>query len=135
MLPLISSNMAYIPYVTEDEYSQYGSEQIPDEELEKRLRAASRHIDTLTFNRIVDRGFDSLTDFQQEIIKEVVILQADFEYENADEIETILSSYSINGVSAKFGDSWNILTDRGVAIKKDTYELLKQTGLCCRLLR
>lgn len=127
--------MAYIPYVTEDEYSQYGSEQIPDDELEKRLRAASRHIDTLTFNRIVDRGFDSLTDFQQEIIKEVVSLQADFEYENADEIETILSSYSINGVSAKFGDSWNIITDRGVAIKKDTYELLKQTGLCCRLLR
>lgn len=127
--------MAYIPYVTEDEYSQYESERIPDEELEKRLRAASRHIDTLTFNRIVDKGFDSLTDFQKEIIKEVVILQADFEYENADEIETILSSYSINGVSAKFGDSWNILTDKGVAIKRDTYELLKQTGLCCRLLR
>lgn len=127
--------MAYIPYVTEDEYSQYESERIPDEELEKRLRAASRHIDTLTFNRIVDKGFDSLTDFQKEIIKEVVILQADFEYENADEIETILSSYSINGVSAKFGDSWNVLTDKGVAIKRDTYELLKQTGLCCRLLR
>lgn len=127
--------MTYVPYVTEDEYSQYGAEQIPDEELEKRLRAASRHIDTLTFNRIVDKGFDSLTDFQKEIIKEVVILQADFEYENADEIETILSSYSINGVSAKFGDSWNILTDKGVAIKRDTYELLKQTGLCCRLLR
>ena len=129
------SNMAYISYVTKEQYSQYGSADIPDDELEKRLRAASRHIDSLTFNRIVDKGFDSLTDFQQEIIREVVSLQADFEYENADEIETILSSYSINGVSAKFGDSWNIVTDMGVAIKKDTYELLKQTGLCCRLLR
>ena len=127
--------MAYVPYVTVDEYRQYGTALIPDNELERRLRTASRHIDTLTFNRIVDKGFLSLTEFQQEIVKEAVCLQADFEYENADEIETILSAYSINGVSAKFGDSWNIFTDMGVAIKKDTYELLKQTGLCCRLLR
>jgi len=127
--------MAYVPYVTKEEYSQYGAAGIPEKELERRLRAASRHVDTLTFNRIVGQGFSALTDFQQEIIKEVVCIQADFEYENADEIETILSSYSINGVSAKFGDSWNIVTDMGVAIKKDTYELLKQTGLCSRLLR
>lgn len=81
------------------------------------------------------RGFSELTPFQQNIIREVVCLQADFEYENADEIGSILSGYSINGVSAQFGSSWNVYTDKGVAIRSDVYALLSQTGLCCRLMR
>ncbi|MEG1298312.1 MAG: hypothetical protein RSD18_04910 [Anaerovoracaceae bacterium] len=76
-----------------------------------------------------------MTTFQQDIIKEVVCLQADFEHENADEINTVLSGYSINGVSAQFGESWNVKVMNGVAMKKDTYSLLGQTGLCCRLAR
>ena len=82
---------------------------------------ASRHIDSLTYNRIVGRGFSNLTRFQQDIIQDVVCQQADFETENADEINSILSSYSINGVSAQFGSSWNIFTDKGVAMKRDLY--------------
>ncbi|MBO5159630.1 MAG: hypothetical protein J6B94_08605 [Lachnospiraceae bacterium] len=128
--------MSYEPYVDETYYKNtFGGEMIPDAELDRRLRMASRHIDSLTYNRIVGRGFSSLTDFQQEVIKEVVCLQAEFEYENADEIETILSSYSINGVSAQFGNSWNVFTDKGIAMKRDVYTMLCQTGLCCRLAR
>ena len=59
--------------------------------------------------------------------------QAEFEYENADEIDTILQSYSINGVSAQFGSSWNVFTDKGIAMRRDVYAMLCQTGLCCRL--
>ncbi len=51
------------------------------------------------------------------MIREVVCQQAEFEYENADEINTILQGYSINGVSAQFGSSWNVFTDKGVAMK------------------
>ena len=69
------------------------------------------------------------------IFQEVVCRQAEFEYENADEISSVLSSYSINGVSAQFGSSWNVFTDRGIAMKRDDYALLCQTGLCCGLLR
>ena len=76
-----------------------------------------------------------LIDYQQEIIRDVVCMQADFEVETADEINSILSSYSINGVSAQFGSSWNIFMDKGVAMKRDVYALLSQTGLCCRLAR
>lgn len=125
----------YTPYAAVEDYTAHGSGCIPDDQFERALRTASRHIDTLTYNRIVGQGFDLLTEFQREIIKEVVCLQADFEYENADEINTILSSYSINGVSAQFGESWNVFADMGIAMKRDVYELLKQTGLCCRLLR
>lgn len=126
--------MAYEPYVTPDFYRDtYKGSLIPDEELERALRQASRHIDSLTYNRIVGQGFSNLTPFQQEVIQEVVCLQADFEYENADEIDTVLSSYSINGVSAQFGSSWNVFTDKGVAMRRDVYALLSQTGLCCRI--
>ena len=128
--------MSYEAYVTPEHYlEKYGGSIVPEKELPKVLWQASRHIDSLTYNRIVGRGFSSLTQFQQDIIQDVVCQQADFETENADEINSILSSYSINGVSAQFGSSWNIFTDKGVALKRDLYALLCQTGLCCRLAR
>jgi len=129
-------DMPYGPYVIPDDYKQLrpGSA-IPEEELSVWLRQASRHIDSLTFNRIVGRGFQNLTPFQKETVQEVVCLQAEFEYENADEISSVLSSYSINGVSAQFGSSWNVFTDKGIAMERSVYSLLSQTGLCCRLAR
>jgi hypothetical protein len=126
----------YEPYASEDEYlDEYEGSILPEEQVEKYLKQASRHIDTLTYNRIVGQGYENLTEYQQEIIKEVCCMQAEFEFENADEISTILSSYSINGVSASFGESWNVYTDKGVAMRRDIYALLCQTGLCCRMAR
>ena len=128
--------MSYEPYATPEYYTDtYGGTLILENDIERALQIASRHIDSLTYNRIVGRGFSSLTQFQRDIIQDVVCQQADFETENADEINSILSSYSINGVSAQFGSSWNVFTDKGVAMKRDVYALLSQTGLCCRLAR
>ena len=128
--------MSYEPYASPGYYQgKYEGTLIEDDNLKKALVQASRHIDSLTYNRIVGRGFSNLTPFQQDIIKDVVCQQADFETENADEINSVLSSYSINGVSAQFGNSWNVFTDKGVAMKRDLYALLCQTGLCCRLAR
>lgn len=125
--------MSYTAYATVEEYTQL----LPDavEVTEADLRQASRHIDSLTYNRIVAAGFENLTQFQQEIIKEVCCRQAQFEVENEDAISSVLSSYSINGVSMNFGSSWNVFTEHGVAMRRDVYSLLQQTGLCCRLLR
>lgn len=130
------NKMAYVPYVTAEYYRDtYKGSILPDDSLEKALRQASRHIDSLTYNRIVGQGFISLSEFQQEVIQDVICQQAEFEYENADEINTILSSYSINGVSAQFGSNWNVFMDKGIAMKRDVYALLCQTGLCCRIAR
>lgn len=125
--------MSYTPYASMEEYNTL----FPDgpEVTESALRDASRHIDTLTFNRIIDAGFDNLTAFQQEIVKEVVCEQAGFETENSDLITSVLSSYSINGVSMNFGQSWNVTVENGVAISTGVLSKLKQTGLCCRILR
>lgn len=115
--------------------STYEGTIIPDDEIEKKITEASMHIDTLTYNRIVGRGFENLTKFQQSIIQEVVCKLADFEYENEDLLKSMLSSYAINGVSMSFGENWNVQIQNGVAIPKDYYCLLGQTGLTCRNLR
>ena len=128
--------MAYEPYASKEYYqNEYQGSIVPEDKLLKALRQASRHIDSLTFNRIVGQGFSNLSRYQQELIREVTCQQADFETENADEIDTILQSYAINGVSAQFGSSWNVITEQGVAMKRDVYALLCQTDLCCRLAR
>ena len=125
--------MAYAAYATESDYYRMFPEGIQISASD--LRAASRHVDTLTFNRIVAAGFTNLTDFQKEVIKEVVCRQAVFEVENADVIQSVLSAYSINGVSMQFGSSWNVVCEDGVAMQREVYALLEQTGLCCRLAR
>lgn len=106
-----------------------------DDNCEQYLKEASRDIDTLTFNRIVEVGVENLTDFQQTIIKDVACKLADFKFSNKDLLESILNSYSINGVGMNFDKSWNVKIIKGVVIPKDLYSLLEQTGLTCRSFR
>lgn len=109
---------------------------LEDADAEKALRNASRHIDTLTYNRIEGIGFENLTVFQQGIIKECACLMADWEIENADYINSILSSYSLNGASMSFGGTGSSATVvSGVAVSRDIYAHLQKCGLCTRVLR
>lgn len=99
---------------------------------DKELRKASRDVDVLTFNKIHTVGIEHLTEYQQETIKEVVCEHASFLSENEDMLETYLSSYSINGVSMGFEDSWNLKIQDGIAIKQSLYRRLVSTNLCWR---
>ncbi len=114
--------------------NQYNGVEIKDN-IEKHLESASRDIDTLTFNRIIEIKLENLTKFQQDIIKDVVCSLADFKFSNKDLLESIFNSYSINGVSMSFEKSWNVKIIKGVAIPKNLYSLLEQTGLTCRSFR
>ena len=97
---------------------------------------ASEHIDTLTYNRIVAIGFDNLTEYQQEIITECACLIADWETENADVINSMLSSYSLNGANMSFnGQSANAEVVNGIAVSKSINQHLHKCGLCSRVLR
>ena len=125
----------YTAYVTPTEYAEMGYTDIPSDDIARELVDASRNIDTLTFNRIVAKGFDKLTDFQQGIIKECVCKQADFLYDNADAISSVFDTYSINSVTMKFGTGFSVELIEGVPVLTSVYSVLKQTGLCCRLAR
>ena len=109
---------------------------LEDADAEKALEKASRHIDTLTYNRIVAIGFDNLTEYQQGIIKECECLMADWETENTDYINNMLSSYSLNGASMSFtGQSASATVVSGVAVSRDIYSHLQKCGLCTKSLR
>ena len=117
-------------YITLNELTDIvGRDIVPAEDAKRFIRSASRHIDTLTFNRIRKIGFDNLTEFQKYIIKESTALLTKFEYENDDLLNSALTNYSINGVSMTFGDGWNVKVQNGVAISTDIFNLLSQSGL------
>ena len=123
-------------YANAEYYKDVYKGTLDDAEIDKALQQASRHIDTLTYNRIVAIGFDNLTDYQQGIIKECECLMADWETENADYINSMLSSYSLNGASMSFtGNSANAFVTNGVAVSREIYSHLQKCGLCTRSLR
>ena len=105
---------------------------LPEEEAEKALKQASKHIDILTYRRIAGVGFENLTPFQQETVKEVCCMMADFESANASMINSLINSYSINGASVTFsGEGANCQLVNGVIIQRNVYEILSLTGLTC----
>lgn len=109
---------------------------LKDADAEKALEKASRHIDTLTYNRIVALGFENLAEYQQGVIKECECLMADWETENTDYINSMLSSYSLNGASMSFtGQSASATVVSGVAVSREIYSHLQKCGLCTRSLR
>ena len=123
----------YQPYADYEVYSQMNTGiTVSEDDIYKYLKEASRDIDALTYHRILKKGFENLTEFQKEIIQEVCCDHASFLLENEQMLKTFLNSYSINGVSMTFGESWNIYIEDGVAMEKRLYEKLCSTGLCCR---
>lgn len=127
------------PYINYKYYSEiYKGEKLAalgEEKANEFLREASRDVDTLTFNRIVAKGINNLTDFQKMIIGEVICKFAEFKYENKDWLDSIIDSYSIAGVSIDFSNSRNISEINGVIIPGKLYNQLKQTGLTTLNLR
>ena len=114
-------------YLDPDEYTG----DTPKDELGNYLKTACRAVDRLTFNRIVKTGFKNLTEFQQDLIRDAVRIHADFAYDNAELLNSPLSSYSISGVSMSF-DKSKIVTVGGITTTSEVYNLLMQTGLCYR---
>ena len=122
-------------YTDYEYYSTVYNGTMPEEDAVKALKQAERHIDTLTYNRIKGCGFDALTDFQKDVIKECACMMADFETSNASMINSLINSYGINGASITFsGECVNCQIVNGVIVQKDVYAYLAQTGLACRSL-
>lgn len=122
-------------YADYEYYFQTYNGEMTEDEAVKALEKASRHIDTLTYNRIVGRGFESLTEFQQGVIKECACMMADFEHTNESMINSLINNYSINGASISFsGEGANFALVRGIVVQRDTYSYLEQTGLTSRNL-
>lgn len=120
--------MSYVDY---DYYvNTYSGSVITVEASEKSFLEASNAVDSLTYCRIVSRGFDNLTDFQKGIVQYVVCKLAEWQYENSDIISSPYSSYSINGVSVNITTGANLRLINGILIPIAIYSELVKTGLC-----
>lgn len=119
-------------YVNYAQYTALGYDTLTETNAERYLADASRNVDSLTFNRIVAQGYDNLTEFQQGIIQEVVCKQADFLFDNADAINSILKGYSINGVSMDFSGGLNVAYVNGIPVQSSVLAILDQSGLTWR---
>lgn len=120
-------------YATPTEYEQYGNGLIPPEELEKALSRASDQIDRLTYNRIVARGFDKLTEFQQLNVTKAVCEQADYTYQYGDYLAMPMTGFGAGSISMSFGKG----DGDSEGIKKspdEVIDLLMPTGLADRRL-
>lgn len=88
-------------------------------------------INSLTFNRIED--FSALTQFQRDTIVRVCNRFIQFKLNNAELLNSVMKSYSINGVSMSFGGE-GLMCVKEIYIPGDIYALLRQTGLTCRVI-
>lgn len=122
-------------YATPQDYELYGKGLIPSDGLERVLTRASDQINGLTYNRIVARGFDSLTPFQKEQIKKAVCLQADFVHQYGDYLNTPMTGFSAGSISWSFGESGFVQGAGGVMTSQEVMGLLLPTGLANRVIR
>lgn len=103
---------------------------IQDDGLANKLERASDQIDSLTFNRIVGKGLDNLTEFQQDKIKKAVCIHADFVEQYGAYIDMPLSGFSAGSISLNF----NAQKINGITTTQEVLNYLNQTGLTCRRL-
>ena len=122
-------------YLTYDDFIEFFPESdIPENQFEALKKRAETDIDTLTFNRITEQGFENLTDFQKDRVRRSAAMEVKFTYDNSELLDSPLSAYSISGVSMSFDRSKVISLD-GVTTTNQVYDALLQTGLCYRGLR
>lgn len=124
-------------YVNEKYYSdEFSGVKLPDNEIEKYLKLAQEKIDSITFNRIVAIGFDNLTEFQKEKIKEAICYQAEYIFENGynNENNRDISSYSVLDISVSKDNS---NSNKTIAQKENmseiAYDYINKTGLDSKL--
>lgn len=108
----------------------YGGTVITAEDAPKSLQKASETIDSLTYCRILEKGFEGLSGFQKGIIQRCACALAEWQTQNADILDNPYSSYSINGVSATWGKTSSVRQINGILIPNQIYSDLIKTGLC-----
>lgn len=120
-----------MPYADAEYYKiTYGGTVIPDAELTRQLYRASDQVDSMTYNRIVATGIESLTSFQQDRVKKAVCSHADFQYQYGSYLNMPLTGYSAGSISLSFKS----VEAGGIKTSEEVTNLLKPTGLMDRRL-
>ena len=123
-------------YVSKEFYLETFKGEIPEEDIEKNLKLAQNKINRITFNRIVGIGFDNLTEFQKEKVRESICYQADYIFKNGynNEDNSDISSYSVLDISVNVQSKDNSSKTKAEleCMSEMAYDAIVQTGLTSR---
>jgi len=98
------------------------------------LKLSQEKIDSITFNRVVKIGFDNLTEFQQEKVKNAICYQAEYIKENGyNDCNGNISSYSVLDISVNVDKSSNTIASRK-HMSEEAYDAIHKTGLDCPII-
>ena len=114
-------------------YGTYRGNTIDATLLDKELKKASVQVNALCFGRI-GNNLDYCSDYEKNIIKEVVCELADFNYTNKEDLEAVNGSYSIGDVSVSNLDSKTIVNEQGIFIPTSILSILETTRLRNKLI-
>jgi len=121
--------LAYVDY---EYYKNTFKGNLDEDTAIKLLEESSDQVDRLTYGRIRKKGFDNLTEYQQNLIKKAACYQADFLDNYGEYLSSPLSGFSIGDVSLTFGKENQ--GPGGIIADKKTLDCLAQTGLSTRRL-
>ena len=125
--------------VSKEYYQETFKGNIPEKEIEENLKLAQNKIDRITFNRIVGIGFDNLTEFQKEKVREAICYQADYIFKNGynNEDNSDISSYSVLDISVNVQTKDNNSKTQAEleCMSELAYDAIVQTGLAQRTWR
>lgn len=121
--------MAYVDY---EYYRDVFKGNSDEATASKLLDEASDQVDRLTYGRIRRRGFDNLTEYQQEMVQKAICHQVDFLANYGAYLSSPLGGFSIGDVSLSFDKSNQ--GPGGIIADKKTLDYLAQTGLSTRRL-
>lgn len=123
-------------YATSEYYYASFRGTMLESDVEKYLQMASEKIDDITFNRIVNIGFENLTDFQKTKIQDAVCYQAEYIMINGynDEKKQEIASYSVLDISVTPKEKTEKTEAEKLCMSEVAYSLIKKTGLADRLI-
>lgn len=100
-------------------------------DLKEKLILASQKIDEVTYNRIVGKGFENLTLFQQQKIKDAVCHQANYLFKKDNGVSDIVS-YNVLDISVSVQQKETEASNRDMS--ELAWTAIKQTGLASGIL-
>lgn len=120
-------------------YNVFKGTKLPLEDVDKYLQEATEKIDSITYNRIVAKGYNNLTLFQKDKIQKAVCYQAEYILKNGfnDEEKEDISSYSVLDISVnvKSKDDSEKTQAEKKCMSEMAYDSISKTGLTTRGFR
>lgn len=125
-------------YISAEEYRALGGRMPVDvepDELNRWLQLATAAIDRMTFGRIVD--IERLTPYQAALVRQAVVLQADYQYENYQDTGGMdgagISGWSVTDISMSYSGTGGARAWlRENNLSPAAYDLLDASGLAWR---